>query len=104
MSSPQDLGPTDAVVAVDVQRDFCPGGALAVTEGDLVVEPLNRWMEAAAGAGAMVIASRDWHPADHVSFAERGGPWPEHCVRGTEGAELHPALVLRFRGEILQKP
>src|ERR671930_480012 len=80
----------DALVIVDVQNDFCPGGALAVPEGDAVVAKAN----ALAGSGeyALVVATRDWHPPDHGSFAEQGGRWPAHCVQGTEGAELHPDL------------
>jgi nicotinamidase/pyrazinamidase len=78
----------DALIVVDVQNDFCPGGALAVAEGDRVVEPINRLMRAAA----FVVATRDWHPPDHGSFAAQGGPWPIHCVRGTPGAELHAGL------------
>jgi nicotinamidase/pyrazinamidase len=78
----------DALIVVDVQTDFCPGGALAVADGDAVVEPLN----ALARELPLVIATRDWHPPDHGSFAERGGPWPVHCVGGTPGAELHPEL------------
>jgi nicotinamidase/pyrazinamidase len=89
---PIQLQPRDALILVDVQRDFCPGGKLAVSGGDEVVPVLNRWIDAAAGAGATVAVSRDWHPSDHVSFAPRGGPWPEHCVQDTEGAELHPLL------------
>src|SRR5919204_3163904 len=77
-----------ALIVVDVQNDFCPGGALGVPDGDAVVEPINRL---ASDAG-FVIATRDWHPADHGSFAEQGGPWPVHCVAGTPGAELHHAL------------
>lgn len=78
----------DALIIVDVQNDFCPGGALAVPEGDEVVEPINRM----AADAELVIATRDWHPADHGSFAAQGGPWPEHCVEGSSGAQLHPAL------------
>jgi len=78
----------DALIIVDVQNDFCPGGALAVPEGDAVVEPINRM----AADAELVIATRDWHPADHSSFAAQGGPWPEHCVEGTPGAELHAGL------------
>lgn len=77
-----------ALIVVDVQNDFCPGGALAVPDGDAVVEPINRM----AREAPLVIATRDWHPADHGSFAERGGPWPVHCVAGTAGAELHPGI------------
>src|SRR5436309_1851879 len=78
----------DALIIVDVQNDFCPGGALAVPEGDAVVEPINRM----AADAELVIATRDWHPADHSSFAAQGGPWPEHCVEGTPGAQLHAGL------------
>ncbi|MGI8594387.1 MAG: nicotinamidase [Solirubrobacteraceae bacterium] len=78
----------DALIVVDVQNDFCPGGALAVEGGDEVVEIVNRM----AREHALVVATRDWHPPDHGSFAERGGPWPVHCVQGTEGAELHPGV------------
>jgi nicotinamidase/pyrazinamidase len=73
---------------VDVQNDFCPGGALAVPDGDAVVEPVKRL---AAEAG-FVIATRDWHPPDHGSFASQGGVWPVHCVADTPGAELHPGI------------
>jgi nicotinamidase/pyrazinamidase len=93
----------DAVIAVDVQNDFCPGGALAVAEGDAVVPVLNDWMALAAEAGATVVASRDWHPADHVSFAEQGGPWPPHCVQETTGAAFHPALRLPDGAIIVDK-
>jgi len=88
------LGPSDAVLVIDVQRDFCPGGALPVPNGDRVVDVLNRWIDRAVSADALVVASRDWHPPGHVSFSERGGPWPEHCVQGTPGAEFHPKLRL----------
>jgi len=78
----------EALVMVDVQNDFTPGGALEVPDGDAVVEPLNRL----AGRYKTVFATRDWHPQDHHSFETEGGPWPIHCVQGTEGAELHPGL------------
>jgi nicotinamidase-related amidase len=80
----------EALVIVDFQNDFTPGGALAVPHGDEVAERLNAL--AASGDYDLVVATRDWHPADHGSFAARGGIWPEHCVAGTPGAELHPAL------------
>jgi nicotinamidase/pyrazinamidase len=79
-----------ALVIVDFQNDFTPGGALAVRDGDAIAGPINAL--AASGDYAFVVATRDWHPADHSSFAAQGGPWPPHCVQGTEGAELHPAL------------
>jgi len=78
----------DALLIVDPQVDFCPGGALAVPEGDTVFPAVNR----AASIVPVVVASRDWHPADHVSFQAQGGPWPAHCEAGTPGAEFHPAL------------
>ncbi len=78
----------DALLVVDVQNDFCPGGALAVPDGDAVVPEVNRL----AGEFDLVVATRDWHPPDHRSFAAQGGPWPVHCVRGTAGAQLRPDL------------
>jgi nicotinamidase/pyrazinamidase len=92
--SPPPLGAKDALIIVDVQKDFCLGGALAVEEGDRVVGVVNRWLAEAERAGAAVVASRDWHPADHVSFRERGGPWPPHCIQGTSGAGFHEDLCL----------
>lgn len=78
----------DALLIVDPQVDFCPGGALPVPSGDRIFDAVNRLADAAP----LVVASRDWHPADHCSFAAQGGPWPPHCVQGTPGAELHPRL------------
>jgi nicotinamidase/pyrazinamidase len=78
----------DGLIVVDVQNDFCSGGALTVPDGDAVVEPINRLVE----RFPVVVATRDWHPPDHLSFSEQGGPWPPHCVQGTPGAELHPGL------------
>ena len=84
----------DALLLVDVQIDFCPGGALPIPGGDAVVPVLNRWIDAAARAGVPVFATRDWHPEGHPSFASHGGPWPRHCVQDTPGARFHPALRL----------
>jgi nicotinamidase/pyrazinamidase len=81
--------PESALVLVDIQNDFCPGGALAVTEGDQIVGPVNRLI----AEFPLVISTQDWHPSDHISFKERGGPWPPHCVQGTQGAELHSDLA-----------
>jgi nicotinamidase/pyrazinamidase len=78
----------DGLIVVDVQNDFCAGGALAVPDGDSVVEPINRLMDEVG----FVVATRDWHPPDHLSFRDQGGPWPDHCVQGSAGAELHPKL------------
>jgi nicotinamidase/pyrazinamidase len=90
----RDLSPTDALLIVDVQNDFCPGGALAVPEGDRVIPVLNEWSDAARRAGALIYASRDWHPRGHLSFAPEGGQWPPHCVQDTAGAAFHPELRL----------
>jgi nicotinamidase/pyrazinamidase len=84
----------DALIVVDVQNDFCPGGSLAVPEGDAVVPVLNEYMARAADAGIPIFGSRDWHPEHTRHFAAEGGPWPPHCVQGTHGAEFHPALRL----------
>jgi nicotinamidase/pyrazinamidase len=82
---------SQALIVVDFQNDFAqPDGALAVSGGDAIKGRLNDL--AAQERFDVVIATRDWHPPDHGSFREQGGPWPSHCVQGTEGAELHPAL------------
>ncbi|MBL9036507.1 MAG: isochorismatase family protein, partial [Rhodospirillaceae bacterium] len=95
----------DALVVIDVQNDFCPGGALAVSKGDEVVPLINKLM----GQFRHVVLTQDWHPAGHSSFASthKGQPftsikldygdqtlWPDHCVQGTKGAEFHAALKL----------
>jgi nicotinamidase/pyrazinamidase len=77
-----------ALILVDIQNDFCPGGALAVSEGDQIVPAVNRLIP----VFRLVISTQDWHPANHISFKDRGGPWPPHCVQGTRGAELHADL------------
>ena len=79
-----------ALIIVDFQNDFTPGGALAVAGGDEIADRLNEL--AASPEFDLVVATRDWHPPNHGSFAEQGGPWPVHCVQGTPGAELDPAL------------
>ena len=84
----------DALLLVDVQVDFLPGGRLPVPGGDHVLEPLNRAIAAFAARGLPVVATRDWHPVDHCSFTPQGGPWPPHCVAGTPGAAFAPALRL----------
>lgn len=92
--SKQQLQDGDALLIVDVQNDFCPGGALAVPDGDRIVPVLNAWIDRTVQAGIPVIASRDWHPRRHVSFKAEGGPWPEHCVQDSKGAAFHPQLKL----------
>ena len=98
------IDPTrDALVVVDVQNDFCPGGALAVPEGDHVVPLLNRYAVQFARRGAPVFASRDWHPARTRHFQAGGGAWPPHCVQDTPGAEFHPDLQLPSETTVVSK-
>ncbi len=92
-----------ALIVVDVQRDFMPGGALPVPKGDEVVPPLNVLISYFAERGFTVIYTRDWHPPDHISFKQRGGPWPPHCVQGSEGAEFHPDLAVPEGAVIVSK-
>jgi nicotinamidase/pyrazinamidase len=107
--------PTDVLIVIDVQNDFCPGGALAVPEGDAVIGPIHR----VAPYFAHIVLTQDWHPPDHSSFARSHagaqpfdtiqlayGPqtlWPPHCVQGTPGAEFHPSLKLTQAELILRK-
>ena len=92
-----------ALIVVDVQNDFCPGGALAVAHGDEVVAPLNNLIVEFLARGEPVFKSRDWHPSQTKHFAAYGGTWPVHCVQGTHGAEFHPELVDDPRIEIISK-
>jgi nicotinamidase/pyrazinamidase len=82
-----------ALIVVDVQNDFCPGGALAVAQGDEVVAPLNKLIEEFLERGEPVFKSRDWHLENTKHFAAYGGTWPVHCVQNTKGAEFHPDLI-----------
>lgn len=82
----------NALIMVDVQNDFCPGGSLAVRAGDEVVGPLNAMVAHARKNGWLIIASRDWHPHETTHFKSHGGLWPDHCVYDTKGAEFHPDL------------
>ena len=92
-----------ALVIVDVQNDFCPGGALAVADGDQVVPALNRYIERFAEAGLPIFATRDWHPQVTTHFKIYGGQWPVHCVQGSFGAEFHMALKLAGGAVIVSK-
>jgi nicotinamidase/pyrazinamidase len=95
--------PHDALLVVDPQIDFFPGGALPVADGDEILPTVNRALRIFSEAGRPVFVTRDWHPADHCSFAAHGGPWPAHCVKGTAGAELHPGLELPPIFSVVQK-
>jgi nicotinamidase/pyrazinamidase len=97
------LGSKDALIIADIQMDFLPGGALPVFEGDQVIPVLNEYVKIFRKTNAKIIASRDWHPANHMSFKAQGGPWPLHCVQETEGAKFHPDLKLPKGTEIVLK-
>jgi nicotinamidase/pyrazinamidase len=90
---------TTALILVDIQNDFCPGGSLAVPEGDQIVDVVNNL----APEFRFVAATEDWHPSNHISFTQQGGVWPPHCVQGTRGAELHPKINPRHIDLIARK-
>ncbi len=98
------LAATDALIIVDVQNDFLPGGRLAVPRGDEVIPILNHYIADFAQARLPIFATRDWHPPNHCSFQTQGGPWPVHCVVGSKGAESPPGLKLPSSTVIISKP
>ena len=98
-----DLHPGDALIVVDVQRDFLPGGALAVEHGDEVIERLNDYMDAFAARGLPIVLTRDWHPSDHCSFQAAGGRWPSHCVQDSPGAGWPDGLRFPSAAHIVSK-
>lgn len=102
-SSAIRLQPGDALVIVDVQNDFLPGGSLGVPAGDEVIAPLNGWLVKFGAAGLPIFATRDWHPAEHCSFVAQGGAWPPHCVAGTPGAQFAAALALPTAVQTISK-
>ena len=98
-----DDQPASAILVVDVQNDFCTGGALAVGGSDAVVDALNRHIDDSAAAGLPVYASRDWHPARTTHFTDYGGEWPVHCVQDSIGAQFHPRLRLPGNAIVVTK-
>lgn len=92
-----------ALIVVDVQNDFCPGGSLAVAQGDEVIAPLNKLMKEFLDRGEPVFKTRDWHPAKTKHFEDYGGTWPVHCVQNTPGAEFHADLSVDPRVTIISK-
>jgi nicotinamidase/pyrazinamidase len=94
----------DALVIVDLQTDFLPGGALAVPHGDEVIPALNHYIALFEQRGLPIFATRDWHPANHCSFQGQGGPWPQHCVMFSQGAEFSPRLKLPASAIVISKP
>jgi len=97
------MKPDSALLVIDVQNDFCPGGTLAVPEGDRVVPVINRCIDLFSRSGLPVIASRDWHPPQTSHFREFGGSWPPHCVQESIGAAFHPDLHLPVDAVIVSK-
>jgi nicotinamidase/pyrazinamidase len=93
------VGPDDALIVVDVQHDFLPGGALAVASGERIFAPID----ALAPRFRRVYATRDWHPLDHSSYKQFGGPWPVHCVAGTRGAAFDARLDLKKIDTVIDK-
>ena len=93
----------DALVVVDLQNDFCPGGALGVRGGDAIVPVMNRYLERFGDAGAPVFLTRDWHPPVTRHFKAFGGVWPPHCVQGTRGADFHPGLASPAEAVVVSK-
>lgn len=101
--NPIRLQDSDALLVIDMQYDFLPGGSLGVPEGDQVLAPVNAAMAQFAARGLPVYASRDWHPVNHCSFTDRGGPWPPHCVADTRGAAFSEELALPADTVIISK-
>ncbi|MBL0011620.1 MAG: isochorismatase family protein [Nitrosomonas sp.] len=93
----------DALIVVDMQNDFFPGGRLAAAGGNEIIRVLNRYLAHFAAHQLPVFATRDWHPLSHCSFQSQGGPWPPHCIAGSDGAALHPDLKLPANAHIISK-
>ncbi|GAB4363507.1 MAG: nicotinamidase [Methylohalobius crimeensis] len=94
---------TDALIVVDVQNDFLPGGTLAIPEGDQIIPVLNHYIDRFTAEGLPILATRDWHPSHHCSFQSRGGPWPPHCIAETHGAQFPSELCLPSETRIISK-
>ncbi len=98
-----NLEAKQALIVVDIQRDFCPGGALPVADGDKIIPAVNELAHAFERAGLPVFFTRDWHPRNHVSFKAYGGPWPPHCIQNTQGARFHQSLAVPKEAEVIDK-
>lgn len=92
-----------ALLVVDIQNDFCPGGSLSVKDGDGIVWPVNRLIESFTAAGLPIVFTRDWHTVDHCSFSEFGGIWPAHCIADTYGAAFHEDLLIPGNAIVVSK-
>lgn len=93
----------NALLIVDLQRDFLPGGSVPVAGGDAIVPVVNRYLATWSAHGMPIFLSRCWHPPDHCSFRARGGPWPAHCVADTPGAEFAPELEIPAGAVVVSK-
>lgn len=98
-----ELNKENALIVVDMQNDFCPGGALQVNDGDRIIPACNKYIEMFENKGLTVYYTADWHPPNHCSFKENGGIWPIHCVQGSKGAAFHPDLKITTNACIIHK-
>ncbi len=103
LSKTYSLNDSDALLITDMQIDFLPGGALPVAGGDEIIPVINNYIMRFEASQAYIIASRDWHPANHMSFKAQGGPWPPHCIQQTEGAKFSPDLKLPKHTIVISK-
>ena len=103
MATPLVVSREAALIVVDVQNDFCPGGALPASHGDEAVPILNQYIKIFQTARALTVATRDWHPPNHSSFKPNGGTWPVHCIQDTHGAMFHPELFVHLDVVIISK-
>jgi nicotinamidase/pyrazinamidase len=97
------VGSSPALLVVDIQNDFCPGGTLAVPEGDRIIPKVNRTVSLFGRRRLPILFTRDWHPRETKHFKGFGGAWPPHCIQGTKGARFHPSLVVPKEAMILSK-
>ncbi|MDK6028130.1 nicotinamidase [Ignisphaera sp. 4213-co] len=95
--------PIDALIIVDMQNDFMPGGTLPVPNALTIISAINKYIELFEKSNALIVATRDWHPPNHISFNTRGGPWPPHCIQNTWGAEFHKDLKLPRNTIVISK-
>jgi nicotinamidase/pyrazinamidase len=103
LSKSYKIKDSDALLVTDIQIDFLPGGALPIANGDEIIPVINTYIRRFNDAGARVLASRDWHPANHSSFKALGGPWPPHCIQDTEGAKFSSNLKLPDNTLVISK-
>lgn len=101
--TPIALTPADALIIVDLQNDFLPGGALGVPQGDEVVAPIQQLIDLYQSHDLPIYASRDWHPVGHCSFTQQGGPWPIHCIAGSSGAAFSAAIPVEQFATVISK-